>query len=311
MRSLSRQLVLFLLCVSPLGVRHEAAAQSECPANAHVERVEMHGNVRTTYCKCDGGYEKGDKGCARISSSSSVEIGLQAEQDELDRMNAAWLRRQQEQIRAAAAANASWRQKIEAAIDSIEVPSPPTLTQAQPGDVLLLTPEGGLSWNRLVPSGDHIYRAAMYLASGEAFHATHIPTAPVSHGLVVVKSVKGQLFFLDHTLPGSRILTLADFERKYGSRGIYLARPQALVDGRALWQFARRAALDRHSDFGVGSSQVVCTGKCGIAVAIATGLPVGNKRLGPIDLTPGDFFDEQASGKYFVLMPLSHGQGSK
>lgn len=164
---------------------------------------------------------------------------------------------------------------------------------------------------QIIRYGDYLYRAAMYLASGDAFHATHISAAPVSHSVTVVKSANGHLLFLDHRIEsegGTRILQMEDFERECGRRGIYMARPSAVVDGRALWQFARHAALQRPYRFGVGSDRVFCSGMCGIAVAIATGLPIQNKRLGPVDTTPEDFFDEQASGKYFVITPLVHGE---
>ena len=47
------------------GSPQPAAAQS-CPANAHVDRVTMQGNVRTTHCKCDSGFENRGGACARI-----------------------------------------------------------------------------------------------------------------------------------------------------------------------------------------------------------------------------------------------------
>jgi len=72
MRNVSCRLVLFLLCVPPF-ILHEAAAQSECPANAHVDRVEMHDNLRTTYCKCDSGYESRGGACrAMVSDAQCV-----------------------------------------------------------------------------------------------------------------------------------------------------------------------------------------------------------------------------------------------
>ena len=107
-------------------------------------------------------------------------------------------------------------------------------------------------------------------------------------------------------IAGSRILTLADFEKKYGMRGMFMARPSEPVDGRVLWQAARDAALKRKSDYGVVGEKVVCSERAGMAVAKATGISTGNHRFGPIDITPGDYFDPQASGKYFVITPLAH-----
>ena len=54
--------------------------------------------------------------------------------------------------------------------------------------------------------------------------------------------------------------------------------------------------------------RVVCSERAGIAVAKATGLDLQTRRLGPIDITPGDFFDAQSVGKYFVVSPLEPGR---
>jgi hypothetical protein len=74
MRSFSRCLAWSLLCFAPLGVPGHSFAASACPDNAHVDRVEIQDNVRTTYCKCDSGYEKTAKGCAVISTQRSTPV---------------------------------------------------------------------------------------------------------------------------------------------------------------------------------------------------------------------------------------------
>jgi hypothetical protein len=45
-----------------------ALAESECPTNAHVDRVEVTDDVRTTHCKCDDGYQHVGGGCARVTT---------------------------------------------------------------------------------------------------------------------------------------------------------------------------------------------------------------------------------------------------
>jgi hypothetical protein len=45
-----------------------ATAQSECPTHAHVDHVEMSGNVRTTHCVCDEGYDSGNGACVRVTT---------------------------------------------------------------------------------------------------------------------------------------------------------------------------------------------------------------------------------------------------
>jgi len=258
--------------------------------------------------------------CLRDGWVAASAEAAKAEQDEYERMNAVWLRRQEEQVRAAVASDARWRRELLASIEQIRVPSPDlrpaSIADAQPGDVLLLLPEGRRD---PIPLADWIYRVAEDVASGESFRAAvRSPGAPVSHAIAVVKSVNGHLLFLestyrappDHAFKGSRILSMADFERYYGARGLFLARPTAVVDGRELWRAARAAALQRKSDYGIFGDKVVCSERAGLAVAKATGQPIANKRLGPIDITPGDFFDESTSGKYFVIAPLSKNAAS-
>jgi hypothetical protein len=173
-----------------------------------------------------------------------------------------------------------------------------------PGDVVLLAPEG---WAVVVPPVDRFYRVAEDLARGDVFAAIEAKTAPASHALTFVKRVNGKLLFLDHTHQGSRILDLESFEKQYSGRKLYVARPETVPDGRALWEAAREAALKSTSaDFGVLPGQIVCSERAAVAVAKSTGLNLRGNRLGPIDVTPADFFDQQNIGKYFVVSPLEH-----
>lgn len=253
--------------------------------------------------------------CLDDAWASAAAAAAKGEQDEFDRMNAAWLARQEAQVRAAAASDARWRKAILDAIDKATVPSPyigpATLADAKPGDVLLLVPEQGFSPTRLIPPADWIYRVAEHWRSGETFReAIQTPTAPVSHAVTMVKAVNGQMLFLDHTHLGMKILTKADFEAKYSHRGMYVARPTTPVDGRALWDAASRAArftsTTGKSGYGVGCDRKVCSTTAGLLVAQSTGVSLDNHRFGPIDVTPGDFFDNEASGKYFVVTPIAH-----
>ena len=126
----------------------------------------------------------------------------------------------------------------------------------------------------------------------------------MSHALTFVKEVGGTFLFLDHTSEGTRILDDRTFLAEYGAREMYVARPHAIVDGRALWQEARAAALRPASDYGLLGDDVVCSERAGIAVARVTGTEP-DRRLGPVDITPGDFFDtEGATGKHFSVTRL-------
>jgi len=246
-----------------------------------------------------------------IASASSVQNVVQREEDEFNQMQEVWLRRQEDQIREAARQQRQWTEEVMAALESIEVPSPflyrpKTMRDLRPGDILLVTPEGKLGRN--IVRGDFLIRATSDLADGRIFKGAHSGKAPVSHALTFVKSVNGKLLFLDHTKEGSRILDEKELLRKYGHRGAFVARPQVLVDGRILWEAARTAALEKKSDFGLLGRNAVCSERAAWAVARATGLPLENGRLGPVDVTPGDFFDPEGTGVYFLVSPLDEWQ---
>ncbi len=241
-----------------------------------------------------------------VSQASAETSEASREQDEFERMNAAWLRRQQEWIRSAVERDKKWREEVLNSIRQLRVPEPahrPTkLADLQSGDTVLLAPEGILG--SAISEGDRFIRAVDHLGRGEVFRAVGTQREPVSHIVTVVKSVGGNLLYMDHTSIGTRILDSREFLRKYGHRGMYVARPQTVVDGRKLWEVAREAALQRKSDFGILGNNAVCSERSGIAIAKASGLLLTGNRLGPIDITPGDFFDNEGVGKYFLVSPL-------
>lgn len=49
-----------------------------------------------------------------------------------------------------------------------------------------------------------------------------------------------------------------------------IAKPQAKVDGRALWEAAREAALKSESDYGLFGDKLVCSERAAVVVAKAT-----------------------------------------
>lgn len=307
------------------------------------EREALRARVKSHNAKCRG-VEKGSAAAAECASAQpalnaavqeyaaavkafnadvaaaidwAISAAAAAEQDEFDRMNAAWLRKQEEMIRESVARNRAWTNEVLASIQAIRVPEagprPKTLRDLQPGDIVLMAPVG-LSGAAIV-GADRLTRAADLIAQGEIFRGIHTEREQVSHAVTVVKSVSGQLLFLDNTTnrfgnafarkEGSHIITEREFLASYGGRVAFVAKPQALVDGRRLWEAAREAALQRKGDFGLVGDKVVCTERAGLAVARATGLPLIRDRLGPVDLTPGDFFDQQGVGKYFVVSPIA------
>lgn len=58
---------LLLLCGLVLAWPKSADSQS-CPANAHVDQVEQHGDVKKIICTCDFGYQKQGARCVRIET---------------------------------------------------------------------------------------------------------------------------------------------------------------------------------------------------------------------------------------------------
>jgi len=230
------------------------------------------------------------------------------EQDEFEKMNAVWLRKRQELIRQSVEADKKWKNEVLASIKEIRVPSPifrpKALKDLRPGDILLIAPDNSLTSQAIVRA-DPFYRAIDYYFGGDV-SKPEFKKGPVSHAMTYVKTVNGEMLFLDHTREGSRILNTEEFIKKYGSREMYIARPQAKVDGRELWETSREAALKRKSDYGVRSANV-CSERAAIAVAKATALPLQEEHhiLGKvfpgIDITPNDFFDDKHAGKYFLI----------
>lgn len=230
------------------------------------------------------------------------------EQENFDRARAEWLRGQQQLIRQSVAQDATWRNEVLASIRTKRVPSPVTRPKAlddlRPGDVLLIGPDqSAIAWT--IKNLDPLYRALDYFAAGNV-SAPELKQGRATHVLTFVKRVDGVALFLDHTLEGSRVLNEKALLRKYAGRLAYIAKPQAKVDGRALWEASREAALKRESDYGLFGDSLVCSERAAVVVAKATGTDMhreghGFGIYGPIDVTPADFFDEKHVGKYFLV----------
>ncbi|MDA8224629.1 MAG: hypothetical protein M0T86_01775 [Betaproteobacteria bacterium] len=70
-----------------LAVSQSASGQDACPDHAHVSRVEVTGNVKTTHCACDTGYKNLDGQCRMPSKLNpnqdpDVERGLDKAQSD-------------------------------------------------------------------------------------------------------------------------------------------------------------------------------------------------------------------------------------
>ena len=232
---------------------------------------------------------------------------VRQEQNEFDQMQAEWLRKQQELIRKSVARDKGWRNEVLASIKAVRVPNPAARPKAlddlRPGDILLIGPDDSLIAST-IKTADPLYRALDYFVSGNV-SAPELKQGKASHVLTFVRKIKDELLFLDHTLEGSRVINEKELMRRYENRLAYIAKPQAKVDGRKLWEAAREAALQQKSDYGVFGSSVVCSERAAIAVAKATGVAMDKEShgfgLGGVDITPSDFFDEKHIGKFFLV----------
>lgn len=62
-RSSTFWLAVFLIASAP------SALSQQCPQNAHVDRVDITGEVRTVHCKCDDGYKNVGGTCERAGTT--------------------------------------------------------------------------------------------------------------------------------------------------------------------------------------------------------------------------------------------------
>jgi len=235
------------------------------------------------------------------------------EQGEFDQRNTEWLHRQQKLIKQTVEEDKAWTNEAIASILQLRAPNPvfrpKALDDLHPGDILLLAPDDSLIATGITVA-DPLYRAIDFFSAGDV-SAPRLKRGAASHALTFIRTVNGEMLFLDHTNEGSRILNADAYLRKYGERPMYIARPQAKVDGRKLWEVAREAAMKKKSDYGFIGKNIVCSERAAIAVAKATGTPIDKehhtmkKIWGPVDITPNDFFDDKHVGKFFLVSTTS------
>ena len=254
-----------------------------------------------------------DTAVGKAEAAAAGRDAVANEQAEMDADPEKWTERQWENVRDKVNARSAWRRE---ALRFIEESSSGKMqitkfSELTPGDVLLIVPAhiqndvAGAAVGGAVLGGDYLIRVTSDFATGKIFRAVDEKVTPAAHVVTFVRATGDKMLFLDHTLVGSRILDQRQFLRSYGSRPMFVARPEAVVDGREIWNAARQAALQKKSDYGLFGKNVVCSERAGIAVARATGLPISNGRIGPVDITPGDFFDRRGDvGKHFVVTQL-------
>lgn len=224
----------------------------------------------------------------------------------------AWYDKQALSVRHAVYLNKKWTSEVLKAIKDLTAPPPLTdLSALSAGDVLLVRP---VSANhdviehvkgKAIALGDYELRAISAFANGGLLNAASVQYSDISHSLTFIREVNGHMLFLDHDTKGTRVIDETQFYRDYGVRDMLVARPQDVVDGRELWKAAHDLALNQRG-YGVTGDKVVCSQMCAIAVARATKTEYTAGNLGPIDITPGDFYDKSGNaGKHFVVTRLN------
>ena len=227
-----------------------------------------------------------------------------------------WLRDREQDVRRAVRANAQWTARVLRRLEEPRTKEPQyevtRSSELGAGDVILVAPPNerlnptGAAGSQVIRFGDAAYRVFAEAASGRTAAAARQGVEPPSHALTYLGVISGVRMYYSEDIGGSRIIDERQFLRDYGAREMYVARPQAVVDGRRLWKAARDATIRNPDDYGcVGDGKYTCAERTGIVVAQATGMDLSTHRVGPIDVTPGDFFDREGNvGKHFVITRL-------
>jgi len=234
------------------------------------------------------------------------------EEKDLNNNFDSWITTQHTLVQSAVAADANWTNEFLQRLKGFPPPEssfqPKGLSDLKNGDVLLIYPK--TLRDKAIDRADKFYNS---YGSSENLKACH--------GLVFIgRDASGRCLFLNNTAKsylhpednpgGPHIIGQTEFEQLYGSSDYYVARPRAVVDGKMLLQ----AAKDMHikagnkitiagSAYGVLGDDMVCTVSSDNAVAHATGRqPVDRKKF--IDVTPNNFFDKEATGRYYIISPI-------
>ena len=248
------------------------------------------------------GYEKGSH------ESSPVDPKVLQEQDEFEKMNAAWMKKQKQLIEQRLMEPNKYATAISKSLKT-NAPPPPwkTFNELQAGDILLIEGEGiskGINYvDNKLSSGDNASNA--------------------SHTVTYLKEVNGKKLFLDNQpFEGPRIISEDEFLELYGPRGVHvakLAQPLNEKEGKDLFAAAVAMAQKNRKEiannwFGAplldtnygawGKENVVCS-EADWALINATGrnIPKSGDRIKVslgVDFSPADFYNSP----YFLVTPL-------
>jgi hypothetical protein len=272
------------------------------------------GKFPNTYCGTLKGTDTDTLGLK--TGMGSVDPKVLQEQDEFEKMNAAWMKKQKQLIEQ----RLKEPNKDAAAITkSLKTNAPPppwkTFNELQAGDVLLIEGEGiskGIVYiDNKLSSGDNASNA--------------------SHTVTYLKEVNGKKLFLDNQpFEGPRIISEDESLELYGPRGVNAAKlAQPLNPGEAKllftaavemaqknrnektiywnpdWNPTGKPLLDLGTNYGAwGKENVVCS-EADWSLINATGrnIPKSGDRIKVslgIDFSPADFYNSP----YFLVTPL-------
>ena len=243
------------------------------------------------------------------TGTRSVDPKVLQEQDEFEKMNAEWMKKQKQLIEQRIREPNEYAGAIS---KSLKTNAPPPLPprkyeMLQPGDVLLISPDDNKSF--WINVGDRLSSASQ---------------SPASHTVLFLKEVNGKKLFLDHTSErGSHVISEEEFLSTYGHRDALVAQPVKETDTDAIWEHTKELVkkeqekqakntesrtdyLRDKSGYGLyGPDNMVCS-EADRWVLVNSGLKIPEtasplKRLLGIHYGPANFFSDD---KNFIITPL-------
>jgi len=265
------------------------------------------GKFPNTYCGTFKGTDTGTLGLK--TGTRSVDPKVLQEQDEFEKMNAEWMKKQKQLIEQRIREPNEYAGAIS---KSLKTNAPPPLPprkyeMLQPGDVLLISPDDNKSF--WINVGDRLSSASQ---------------SPASHTVLFLKEVNGKKLFLDHTSErGSHVISEEEFLSTYGHRDALVAQPVKETDTDAIWEHTKELVkkeqekqakntesrtdyLRDKSGYGLyGPDNMVCS-EADRWVLVNSGLKIPEtasplKRLLGIHYGPANFFSDD---KNFIITPL-------
>ncbi|MCK4347962.1 MAG: tetratricopeptide repeat protein [Thermoplasmatales archaeon] len=220
--------------------------------------------------------------------------------------NPNWLPDQRQIIIKAIEQDEKYTEELLVAINTLRYSEPlhrpKALSELIPGDILLMEPEGAVG---------HMLAVADQLSRGR-FLETGETEEPASHAVMFYKrDESGTMWFLDHRAKeGSRLIDKELFTKRYSHRKIDVARPRRNIEGKKIWKAVTSVIKKSKegsiggSDFGFFGNNLVCSERMGLIIVKIADLKISKRPLNPVTITPGDFYDPDEIGKYFVVTPL-------